>query len=169
MITTYVTKSEIQARRESLKRKLAAIAVKKGIVTSEADLAIRDILPKTDLGFTNEVWATASLPQYAYTAVVDTRLPANKLIGFYGVQNLGSDITSVIRFKIGPGKARVLDLWNIQKVASEKEKIGISEKDIIYENQDYATIEYYNTATGVSNVMLLGIVAEPKGEVVSQG
>jgi len=170
MITTYVTKDEIQARREALKRKLAAIALKKGIVTSPDELAIRDILPATDLGFSAEKWATATLPSGAYTAVVDMRLPANKLVGFYGVQDLtSSPVTSVIRFKIGPGKARVLDVWQIEATQTEKEKIGISENDVIYENQEYATVEYYNFTTGVSNVVLLGIVAEPKGEVVAQG
>ncbi|MEM2525574.1 MAG: hypothetical protein QXI49_05265 [Candidatus Methanomethylicaceae archaeon] len=172
-LTTYLTKSEIQARREALARELVRRMVAKGVVKSGDEVAIRDILPKTDLGYTYEKWETASLPAYTYTAVVSQRLPANKMIGFYGVQDLAggldTGITAVIRFKIGPGAARVLDVWQIQKIESEKEKEGISEKDVIYENQEYMTVEFYNVATGVSNVALLGLVAEPKGEVVAHG
>lgn len=172
-ITTYVTKEEIQARREALAKELVSRMVTKGVVKSAAEIAIRDILPKTDLNFTNETWITATLPQYSYTAIADFRLPANKMIGFYGVQDLAggfdTGITAIVRFKIGPGAARVLDVWHVQKIQSEEEKIGLSEKDIIYENQDYMRIEYYNIATGTSQLMLLGLVAEPKGEVVAQG
>ncbi len=147
--------------------------MRKGIVKSAEEVAIRDILPHTDLGFANEVWETSALPQYAYSEVVSLRLPPNKLIGFYGVCDLAggldTGITSVIRFKIGPGKARVLDVWQIQKIETSKEKTGIADKDIIYENQEYMTVEYYQIDTGVSKVALLGLVAEPKGEVVAQG
>ncbi|MEM2661599.1 MAG: hypothetical protein QXS74_09800 [Nitrososphaeria archaeon] len=172
-ITTYLTKDEIQARREALARELVKRMVTKGIVKSPNEVAIRDILPKTDLGYPYEYWASPAIAQYTYTPVVSQRLPANKMIGFYGVQDLkgGLDtgLVSVIRFKIGPGAARVLDVWQIQKIETEKEKVGISEKDIIYENQDYMTIEFYGIDTGISTVALLGLVAEPKGEVVAQG
>lgn len=172
-ITTYLTKSEIQARREALARELVRRMVAKGVVKSVDEVALRDILPRTDLGFANEKWETDTLPAYEYTPVVEQRLPANRMIGFYGVQDLSggldTGITAVVRFKIGPGAARVLDIWQVQKIQSETEREGISEKDVIYENQEYMTVEYYNIDTGVSNLMLLGLVAEPKGEVVAHG
>jgi hypothetical protein len=172
-ITVYLTKEQVLAIEDELKRELKRVAIEKKVATSEAQLAVRDILPKTDLGFENEVWATGTLPAFTYTTVSSFRVPDNKVIGFYGVKDLaggiGTGITSVIRFTLGPGKSKVIDLWQIQKIESEEEVEGYSDKMIIYGPGEYLGIDFYNVETGVSNVKLLGFVVEPKGELVGQG
>lgn len=172
-ITTYLTKEEVLRAEEALKAELTRVALAKKVVTSAKDLAIRDILPKTDLGYSNEVWATSTLPRYAYSTTASFRVPDTKVIGFLGVEDLaggiGTGVTSVIRFSLGPGKAKVIDVWNIQKIESEKELQGYSDNVIIYGPGEYMGVEFYNVDTGVSKVVLLGFVAEPKGELVGQG
>jgi hypothetical protein len=172
-ITTYLTKAEVLGIEESLKSKLVETALAKKVVTSANDLAIRDILPKTDLGYNNEVWKTATLAEYTYNSVVSMRVPDTKVIGFYGVRDLGggvgAGVTSIVKFTLGPGKSKVIDVWNIQKVETEEEAEGYSDRLIIYGPGEYIGIEFYNLATGNSRVQLLGFVAEPKGEVVAQG
>ena len=172
-ITTYLTKEQVLAVEDALKRELKRIAIAKKVATSENELAVRDILPKTDLNYANEVWKTGSLPAFTYSTVSSLRVPDNKVIGFYGVRDLaggiGTGITSVIRFTLGPGKSKVIDLWQIQKIESEEELEGYSDKMIIYGPGEYLGIDFYNIATGVSNVQLLGFVVEPKGELVGQG
>jgi hypothetical protein len=172
-LTTYLTKEEVLRVEEALKAELTRVAIAKKVVTNAKDLAIRDILPKTDLGYSNEVWATSTLPQYAYSTVASLRVPDTKVIGFLGVQDLaggiGTGVTSVIRFTLGPGKSKVVDVWNIQKIESEEELEGFSDKVIVYAPGEYLGVDFYNVDTGVSKVVLLGFVAEPKGELVGQG
>jgi hypothetical protein len=172
-VTTYLTKEQVLALEDSLKTQLKEIAKAKKVAVSDEELAVRDIMPKTDLGYANEVWETPVLPAFTYSEVVSLRVPDNKVIGIYGVRDIaggiGTGITSVIRFFLGPGKSKVKDVWQIQKIQSEEECEGYSDEPVIYGPGEYITIEFYNVATGVSKVALLGFVCEPKGELVGQG
>jgi hypothetical protein len=153
--------------------KLVAKALEKKIATKAEELAVRDILPDVDLGYSARKWETGTLPALAFSPVVNRRLEDTKVIGFVGVRDLkggiGTGITSVIRFKVGPGAAKVRKVFEIQGIESGEEKEGYFEEDIIYENGQHIGIDFHNVTTGVSNLQLIGFVVEPKGELVAQG
>jgi len=169
----HLTDDEKLSREEELKKKLIAKALEKKIATRATDLAVRDILPDVDLGYSAKKWETGTLPAFTFSTVVNKRLEDTKVIGFVGVRDLkggiGTGITSVIRFKVGPGAAKVRRVFQIQGIESEEEKEGYFEEDIIYENGQHVGIDFYNVADGVSNLQLIGFVVEPKGELVAQG
>jgi hypothetical protein len=170
---TDYTPAEIDSRAEALKQKLINIALARKIATSPDELAVRDILPSEDLNYSREYWTSPILTTNSFQPAVSVRVADNKVIGFFGVANPYTDKTTTeLRFKIGPGGSKILNVYELEPVLNEQNKIAVFDEDIIYKNGEYATIEAYlasSASTGTSTIALLGFVVEPKGETVNQG
>ena len=169
-LNTDYTPSEIDSRAEALKQKLINLALARKIATSPDELAVRDILPVEDLNYSKEYWSSATLASGSFQPAVSVRVADNKVIGFFGVANPYTDTnTTELRFRIGPGGSRTINIYELEPILKEENKIAAFDEDIIYKNGEYATIDLYLTATGNSTIALLGFVVEPKGETVNQG
>ena len=169
-LNTDYTPAEIDGRAEALKQKLISIALARKIATSPDELAVRDILPLEDLSYSHEYWTSATLPSGSFQPAVSVRVADNKVIGFFGVANPYNDTnTTELRFRIGPGGSRTINIYELQQILNEQNKIAVFDEDVIYKNGEFMTIDLYRTATGASTIALLGFVVEPKGETVNQG
>jgi hypothetical protein len=167
--TTNLSLGSIRTLEERIKAYLKSLAVRKGIVASADQVVVRDILPYTDLGFTNEDWSESLGSANAWNTVVDMRIPEKKIIAFYGVRNIGSTPkTTAIKFALGPGGAKTKDIVFIENLEKTEEKEAIFSTPILYEDGQYAYIQQYAKTTGTDKLVYLGFVAEPKGEIISQ-
>jgi hypothetical protein len=169
-LITEWTLADIDNRAEALKQKLINIALARKIATSPDELAVRDILPVEDLGYSNEYWCSAILPTGSFQTAVSKRVEDNKVIGFYGVANLYLETrTTELRLRIGPNGSKIINIYELQPLQHKGDEVGLFDEDIIYKNGEFMTIDLYLIETGVSSVELLGYVVEPKGETVNQG
>jgi hypothetical protein len=168
-VTTNLSLGNIRTLEERIKSYLKNLAVKKGIVASVDQAIVRDILQKTDLSFTNEEWSESLTTANAFNTIVDFKLPEKKIIVFYGVRNIGtSPKTTAIKFALGANGAKTKDIVFIEGLEKNKEKEVIFSTPILYEDGQYMYIQQYAKATGTDNLVYLGFVCEPKGEIISQ-
>jgi len=164
---TLLEKSEIKSLEERIRDALLDLAVRKGIVKRREDAIVRDILPATDLGFPAERWAE-SVTANSWTTIVSMRVPQTKIFVFYGAKSKISDpLTTLIRFSEGAAPGRVKDVINVEQLSTIKNRELIFEVPILYENGTYMRIDFYAKATGTDELILLGYVVEPKGEIIS--
>jgi len=173
-ITTNLSEKEIRAIETRIEEYLKDLAVRKGIVKSREDVIVRSILPATDFGspsfspgFSIEDFAV-TYSATGWQTVINGRLPDKKIVAFYGVRLAGSTpITSAIKFALGANGAKTKEIVQVEPALTTEEKEAIFEKPILYEDSQYMYVQYYAKSTGSDRVVLLGMVAEPKGEVIS--
>lgn len=167
-VTTNLSEREIRTIEVRVEEFLKDLAVKKGIVKSREDALVRDILPKTDLNFSNEDFTVTLSTANAWNTIVDYRLPDKKALAIYGVRLTSSTPkTAGIKFALGAGGAKTKEIVQIEQALTTEEKEVIFEKPILYEDSQYMYIQYYAKDTGSDRVVLLGAVVEPQGEVIS--
>ncbi len=167
-ITTNLKAEEIRSLESAIVEYLKDLAVRKGIVKSREEATVRDILPATDLGFSHEDFTVSLAAANAWNTVVSLRLPDKKALAIYGARlTSASPITSAIKFALGPGGAKTKEIVEVEQGTVTEEREVIFEKPILYEDSQYAFIQYYAKAAGSDRVVLLGFVVEPAGEVIS--
>ena len=162
---------EIKSRLETLKEDLKDLAVRKGIVARREEAIVRNILPKTDLGFTNEAWRISLTTANAYNTVIDMTVPDKKIIVFYGVKVVENykvpftkPLTTLIRFRT-PAKTK--DIVNIEGIELVENGEKLFDAVIKFENNEHMIVDFYARGTGTDKLMLLGYVVEPVGEIIS--
>jgi len=159
--------ADIARIKETVKRNLVREASARLAIAPEK-IVVRDILPKTDMGLTNEVWVTPSLTANAWTKYFDIALPNNKFVTFYGAANNAADpIATAIYLKRGPTGATARGLMELEELYADEIPVGITDEAILYRGQDHSYIEVYAKAAGTEPLVLLGMVAEPYGATVS--
>ncbi|MEM2661598.1 MAG: hypothetical protein QXS74_09795 [Nitrososphaeria archaeon] len=167
--TSNLSLTEIRRLEVSISEYLKDLAVKKGIVKSRNEALVRDILPKTDLGFANEEWKETLTTTAAWNTVASLRLPDKKAMVIYGVRvHSSTPKTTAIKFALGPDAAKVKEIVEIEPALTTEERELIFETPILYEDSQYVNIQFYSTGTGTDRIILLGKVVEPKGEVISE-
>jgi len=131
------------------------------------EFIVRNGLPKTDLGFTNEVWVESITTANAYNTIVSAKeVPERTLICFYGGASLGANpLTTVIRFR--KGEAKILDVWNIEESLVQEEPEFVAKSPIIYKAGDIMNVDFYGKATGTDYFVLKMKVCEPKDKLIS--
>jgi hypothetical protein len=167
---TAFTKSpgDVKAIRTAIINYLKDLAVKKGIVANREDAVVRDIQPDVDLGFSSANWSE-SVTANTWNTIYNAQVPAKKLFAFYGVENIASSpLSTAVIFKVGAGGAKVKDIEEIEPMyAKAYKKEAIFTNPILYENNQYMVIQVFAKGTGTDNLILLGLVCEPKGETIS--
>lgn len=141
-------------------------AVASKVVSDESEAIIRDALPSTDFGTSNQVWSvdlsggTADAYNNLYTPSASDR----KVIGIYGVALLESSrISDIIRFQLGDNL--VIDEVTLQDLDgyNEAPKIKLLKEPIIYDKGETIKIKDYINTTGTAEVVLLARVCEARG------
>jgi len=182
------TTEEKKAIETDVVTELKRRAIAQKIVASEADLVVRDILPETDLGLTSEEWIQSGVAGI-YTLVISGRNPENKVWGIYGVKN--EHVTAVsgpvkpsaanlsgghaaippviaIKWGLGAGAAKVKDIWHLQRMYVQNDEV-YTDQPVIYNKKELFTIYMLarvNASGADGHLILLGKVAEPKGETI---
>ena len=158
---------QLRAIEDAVKEKLLEVAMRETGKKRE-ELVIRDILPKTDLGLTNEVWVASISTANSWNTWITKELPKNKFIAFYGVAVLSaSPITTGVAFKIGATGATTKDIMMYEEIFAEEKPVGYTEEPIIYKGGDYVYIQLYGKSTGTEYIVLKGMICEPVGETIS--
>jgi len=157
--------AEVKAKLDALDQQLLALANQRGFTKP----VVRNILPKTDLGLTNEVWSWTLSSANNYNAVISNLdLQKKKVIGFVGVYYPSSNpLVSIVKFTAGTGDTKIKDYWNIEHVSALEKPFALSDNFIIYDYDNVVNIYFYAKATGTDNLVLLGRVAEPSGVLLT--
>lgn len=167
-VSTYLTIEEKKKIEDDVIARLIQEAVSQKVVTKEDDLVIRDIMPNTDLGLTNEYWAEVlATPNAWNAAIINVTLPKDKIIAFYGVKNKAAVmLSSMVRFNLA--QAKVKDIWEVEDIQTELNAEALAETPVLYNNSEVIRIDMYCMGlAGTDELMLIGKVAEPKGKLIS--
>lgn len=157
-------------KERAVKSVVVQEAVEKKIAT-EKELVVRDIMPSTDLGYTNEHWSksvTASANSWA--TLIDKTLDDDEYITFTGIllHDPGPDQKiTFVRFKLGT--ATVKAVFSLTKAYVSDYPYIPFKTPIRYKPKERILIEIYTTqANPTVKLEFLGFKVERIGEVVGQ-
>jgi len=159
--------ADIQAIRQKVIDALFSVAMKMTGLSRD-QLVVRNTLPSTDLGLTNEVWVTPSLTANSWTNYFTNQLDDQRFVAFYGIANLSSDpIATAVRFKLGSGTGtKTLDVIQFEDLYSDSQRIdGYLKRPIIYKEKQYVNVDVYAKSSGTEPLVLKSLTVEPAGRV----
>jgi len=150
-----------KARSEAEDLLIEAIKAK-GLKPEE--FLIRDVLPKTDLGLTNEEWKITYTAAYTWESKVDFTLPDKKFIVFYGAgNNAANPLTTAVKFYKDVVPVEVVQ---IEKIYTYMEPTGYF-TPLVWSETEGLKIEFYGKASGDDFPVLRGLVAELRKKVIA--
>jgi len=161
-----LTVAEVVEIEKTLTETLLEITAKQTGIAKEA-LTVREVMPKTDLGLTNEEWKISFTAAYKKEEKVRVTLPKNKFIGFYGYTNQSADPKTLCVYFATP--AKTVDIWQVEKVYTYPNVTGVTREPILFAGGKTMVIRMYGKATADDYPVLKGMVCEPIGELVSPG
>jgi len=157
--TIHLRPEDLQGIKATLESKVKAEVQAKGY----KDVEVRDILPKTDLGLASDEWVV-SIPSGATSVTVSKTLPNDTAIVFYGVALPTKDDVTVIRFRLGD--AKIKEIYQVEIARALQNPIVYFEEGILYKPNEVMNIDVFAKTAGDKQVILLGVVAEPRGKTI---
>jgi len=125
---------------------------------------IRDILPKTDLGLTNEEWKISYTSAYAWEAKINKTMEEDKFIVFFGyTNNSATPKTLALKFYKDVTPIEVIEVENLN---AYMEPIGFF-TPLVWSESEGLKIEFYGNATGDDYPVLRGFVAELRKKTIA--
>jgi len=159
------TLPELRSIQASAKNQLLQLAVN-DLKKKPTELIIRDILPSTDLGYTNEVWTKTYSSSNTYVDLVTDKEFTNKEMVIYGVlNNSAKPLSTLLRVKIGADIRAIANLTPMYNNAEQA--LGILSKPILFRTDTKFTISVYPKETGTEELVLLGYIIEKIGDTIS--
>jgi hypothetical protein len=158
-VTIHLRKEDLQGIKANLESKVRAEVQAKGY----KDVELRDILPKTDLGLANEAWVV-SIPTGANSVTISKTLPNDTAIVFYGVSLPNKDDVTVIRFRLGD--AKIKEVYEVEIARALQEPVVYFEEGVMYKPNEVMNIDVFAKSSGDKQVILIGVVAEPRGKTI---
>jgi len=136
-------------------------------VGSAENLSVREILPATDLGLAYEYWMTPTLTANGWAGyITDQRVADNTVLGIFGVKNAAADPkATALRFSVGTGKTKILDVIQIEKIYEAEMAEGFLTEPIVYTGAQIVNVEVYSKEAVAEPLVLNGFVAEPLGKI----
>jgi len=166
--TVEFTAASVEARREEIKRRALQLAIESKVVTSEAEAVVRDLLA-TDLGASEPHWTQTLNTDGAYNQIYNVDLDDKKIVVIYGAIVPEGTNASALKFSLGTSK--VIDIWDIDKAKYTEDHMVIADEPIVYNKSATINIEAFLpsgvTTPATDNIVLLGVVVEPKGKTIS--
>jgi len=164
-----ISLADLAALEEAIKAELKRRAAAR-LAIPEDQLVIRDVMPKTDLDLTNEVWITPTLTANAWTKYYEIKLPDNKFIAFFGAANNAADpIATAIGLRLGPGGAAgTKGVMQLEELYADEIPVGVLDEPIIYDAGATIYVDVYAKAAGTEPLVVKGKVCEPFGVLVSK-
>jgi len=148
----------------------AAVKIASGeIPLAKEQLIVRDALPHTDFGLTNEYWVTPTLTANAWADYITQELPKKRFALFLGVYNQSANPQAVkVKFALGPGAGtKVLDIVDLEPIYMNAEvPVGFLEEPILYKGGQTINIDVYSKANVAEPLGFRVAVIEPSGEVI---
>jgi len=165
-----LTPQEIRSLERAVEAELLRLGVEEGLGKPE-ELIVRDLLPKTDLGFTNEEWVE-SVSAYGWARCISSiENDKEQLVAIYGVANLNPNpLTLAVKFTLGPGDAKVKDIWQIEQIYTNSERPeGYAKDYIIYHAPDTWSVFQYGKEAGTDRLVYYAKIVEKKGRTIMGG
>jgi len=159
-----LTVEEVMEIESALVEKLFEIAMAQTGLTRE-ELTSRELLPKTDLGWTNEEFKITFAAAYTEEEEVRITLPKNKFIGLYAVTNEDAD-PATLYISFGT-PAKVADIWHLSKIYTYENPTGFAKEPVIFIGGKTMVWKFYGKRTGDDYPVVRGIVVEPIGEKIT--
>lgn len=146
---------------------LLALRASEALSIPIEQIVIRDILPETDLGLSNEVWLTAALTANDYAGYIDQQLPTTKMLAIFSLVDITPNpIVTGARFQSGSART----LAEVQFEAAygfSQSPEALIRPTLIWAPNETVNIDLYATAVTVQTVILNGFIAEAAGIQVS--
>jgi len=162
------TAQSFETLREDIKMRALEKAVMDKVVSDEEDAVVRDLLP-TDLGATEDKFEQTLNTAGAYNVIYNTDLNEKKIVVIYGAVIPNGTIGTTLKFNLG--NAKVIDIVQLEKAKYMQNPILLLDNPIVYGKSANIKIEEYvptgTTVPAKDNIVLLGIVVEPKGTTIS--
>lgn len=153
-------------RNEIVKQVVAEVGRQLNLEASR--LVVRDIRPSGDLSYTYEDWQeTSGTSEDAYETMDTGTVADGRWIAIYGVKidPPSAGTCTKLKFSVG-GSDKVI--WMLQHLREEDGYEGICNSAIIMpQNTIYTFSRYVREASAPATIILLGVVIEPRGKVVS--
>ena len=152
-------------RNEIIKRVLQEASRKLNLAPER--FVVRDIRPMDDLDFSLASWYEGTgVTANAYETMSTGTMGDQRWVAIYGVKdNSESPTCSLIKFNIG-GADRCI--WQLQALNEDDGKVGICPMGIVIpENDPYTISRYVLVASQSTQLVLKGLVIEPRGRVLS--
>jgi len=161
-----VPKNEMKFE-DLLKAREASVNLLKSLIKdrgkSPDGYVIRDILPKTDLGLTNEEWKISYTAAYTWETKIDKTLEDDKFIVLYGYQNNSAvPRTTAIKFFVD---VRPIEVIEVENLYTYMEPIGFF-TPLGWSEGEVLRIDFIGNSTGDDYVVLRGFVAERKSKTI---
>ena len=139
----------------------------KELKKASSSLVVRDILPKTDLDFTNEDWYEITGSSSATWETMSTgTMGDERYVGIYGVKaDLDAFACSAVKFNVGGADKAI---WPLQSLREYDDMVGLCPSGVIIPpNISYTISRYVLYTTSTSCLILKGVVVEPRGKLIS--
>ena len=152
---------------EDLRRRAADV-----LDVTPDQIVVRDILPKTDLGLSDEVWEVSLDTAGGYNKIVDVTVPSDKVLFIYGIKVPSTSMDGEISVvKIYKGND-IIDVIDLQKTYDgEKYPEIILKKYLEFLPNDTLKIDVYLksgvTTPVTKNIIVLGFVGEKVGKTLT--
>jgi len=147
-----------------------AINVKR-LGNDPSEIAIRDILPLTDLAIAaGQWWQTPALVAGAVTIYVNNPMNAMRALSIYGVGiESAAPSCSVIWFRSGPAGATTKGIGNLEPLYTKMQPDGYLSKACMWDPLETVFIHVWARLTNAAGdrIPLRGAIAEPLGETIS--
>jgi len=128
------------------------------------DFVIRDILPSTDLGLTNEEWSISYTAAYTEEQKINQTLGDDVFLVIYGYAN-DYPTPKTLYVKLTKGSVPI-KIIHTQAIHLQDVPMAFFEPEVWSEGETIK-VSFYGNATGTDRPILLGLVAEPKEKTIS--
>lgn len=159
---TGVTIQQAQEYRQKAIDLLQEMIRKKG--KRPEDFIIRDVLPSTDLGLTNEEWSISYTASYTEEQKINKTLGDDNFLVIYGYAN-SYPTPKTLYVKLTRGSVPV-KIIHTQAIHVQDVPIAFFEPEGWMEGETIK-VSFYGDSTGTDEPILLSLFAEPKEETIS--
>lgn len=131
------------------------------------EIVIRDILPSTDFGLTNEEWITGALVANAYTAYINQQLNQSQLAAVYSMIDQSAAPT-VLGARFQSGTAQIWALVETERGYGFADSVEVLIRPtLIWDPNETVHIDLYANGTATQRVIFGGFMAEAIGVTVA--
>lgn len=164
--------TQVISIRDDVKRKLLEFAVKE-TGKDASEFIVRDIMANQDLSFLTEKWCNQTeLVTVAWTKDFSKELPKTKFASFYGfISHTDNPYIIGTKYKVGVNGQTTRDVIMHGRMRAE-EVVKCYHDAILYKGGETIYVDHYNENSSnitqyAEQLELMGLIAEPYGEVIS--
>lgn len=163
--------------RGNVDQQLTDLFLSSGVVNSDNEIVLRDMLPYTDMGLTGgtngETWliTAAGTAGTAISYINAKQLTTTQCAAFYGVASyMATPNISRVSFLLGSGSATTRFVVQLEPLFSRLEVAGYLATPMSYKPNQYITVSvmpFRSFAANSEYLTLLGRMADQIGQTIS--